>query len=73
MIRNLKRWQAWEDAHIAKHPPNAAHAFAIAEALYREARSLGAWNAPFTMNSIRHKIQLAKVLNVRISAGTRRD
>lgn len=67
MIRNLKRWQAWEDTHIAKQPVDVASAFATVEALYLEARSLGAFSTPFTIDSIRHKIQLAKVLNVRIS------
>ena len=64
MIRNLKRWQAWEDAHIAQQPPDPVRAFAIAHALYLEARTLGVWNTPFTMESIQHKIQLAKALNI---------
>jgi hypothetical protein len=64
MIRDLKRWQKWEDAHIASEPPNAARAFAIADALYREAKALGVWDRPFTLESIRHKIELAKALHV---------
>ena len=72
MIRNLKRWQAWEDAHIAGQPPDPARAFAIADALCREARTLGVWNTPFTLESICHKIQLAKVLNVSSTARTPR-
>lgn len=67
MIRNIKRWRAWEDAHIAAEPPNPERAFAIVEALYREARALGVWHRPFTLESIQHKIQLAKALNVRIA------
>ena len=55
MIRNLQRWRAWEVAHIARQPPDAVRAFAIADALYLEARALGVWNTPFTMESIRHK------------------
>ncbi len=72
MIRNLKRWQAWEDAHIAAEPPNPARAMALVEALYREARALGVWDQPFTLESIQHKIQLAKALNVRIPDRTPR-
>lgn len=64
MIRNLKRWQAWEDAHIASEPPNPARAFAIADALYHEAKALGVWEQPFTVESIRHKIELARILHV---------
>jgi hypothetical protein len=64
MIRNLKRWQQWEDAHIASEPPNPARAFAIAEALCREAKVLGVWDQPFTVESISHKIELARALHV---------
>ena len=64
MIRNIQRWQQWEDAHIASEPSNPSQAFAIADALYREAKSLGVWDQPFTIESIRHKIELAKALHV---------
>jgi hypothetical protein len=73
MIRNLKRWQQWEDAHIAAEPPNPQRALAIANALYLEAKALGVWDQPFTLDSIRHKIQLAKALNVRIIDRTPRQ
>jgi hypothetical protein len=64
MIHNLKRWQQWEDAHVASEPPNPARAFAMAEALYREAKALGVWDQPFTVEHIRHKIDLARALHV---------
>ena len=64
MIRNIQRWRQWEDAHIASQPPNLEHAFAIADALYLEAKALGKWEQPFTIESIRHKIQLARLLHV---------
>ena len=64
MIRNLQRWQQWEDAHIASDPPNPARAFAIAEALYQEAKALDTWDRPFAVEDIRHKIDLAKTLHV---------
>jgi hypothetical protein len=63
MIRNLKRWQQWEDAHIAGEPPNPARAFVIAEALYCEAKALGVWQQPFTVESIDHKIKLGRALS----------
>lgn len=64
MIRNLKRWRDWEDAHIAAEPPNPERAFAMADALYQEAKALGVWEQPFTIDSIRHKIELARALHV---------
>ena len=70
MIRNpeqslrWRRWQQWEDAHIASEPPAPSRAFAIADALYCEAQALGAWDQPFTVESIRHKIELARALHV---------
>jgi hypothetical protein len=60
MICNPKRWQVWKDARIAQPPPDPACAFAIADASYLEARAFGVCNTPSTMESIQHKIQLAK-------------
>ena len=68
MNLHTKRWQAWaawESAHIAAEPPNPKRALAIVDALYREARTLGIWDQPFTMESIQHKNKLAKAPHVR--------
>lgn len=64
MIRNTERWRAWEDAHIASRPHDVARAFAMADALYQEAKALGVWDRPFSIEDIRHKIELAKLLRV---------
>ena len=64
MIRNTERWRAWEDAHIASQPRDIERAFAMADALYQEAKALGVWDRPFNVESISHKIALAKILRV---------
>jgi hypothetical protein len=37
----VQRWQQWKNAHIAGEAPDPARAFALAEALYREAKCAG--------------------------------
>lgn len=76
MNPHTKRWQAWaawESTHIAAEPPNPKRALVIVEALYREARALGVWHQPFTMESIQHKNTLAKALHVRRPDRTPRE
>ena len=65
MIRNVDKWRAWEDSYHASQAPDPKRAFALAEALYEEARALGVWKEPFTLDRIAHKIRLARTLNVR--------
>jgi hypothetical protein len=65
MIRDIEKWRAWEDSYHASRRPDAQRGFALAEALYEEARALGVWAEPFTIDRIAHKIRLARILNVR--------
>jgi hypothetical protein len=65
MIRDIEKWRAWEDGYRASQPPDAQRGFALVEALYQEARALGVWHEPFTVDGIAHKIRLARTLNVR--------
>jgi hypothetical protein len=65
MIRDIEKWRAWEDAYRASRLPDPPRAFKLAEAMYNEARALGVWNEPFTLERIAHKIRLARILNVR--------
>jgi hypothetical protein len=64
MIRDIEKWRAWEDAYRASQPPDPQRGFALAEALYQEARALGVWHRPFTLDQITHKIRMARILNV---------
>jgi hypothetical protein len=59
-----QRWQQWENANIASESPDPARAFALAEALYREAKVLGVWDQTLSVESIRHKIELVRALHV---------
>jgi hypothetical protein len=39
MIRDIEQWRAWEDAYRASQPPDPQRGFALAKALYQEARA----------------------------------
>lgn len=68
MIRDVHKWRKWEDAYRASQAPDPARGFVLVEALYEEARALGVWDEPFSIDRIAHKIRLARALNVPVPA-----
>jgi hypothetical protein len=65
MIRDIEKWQAWEEEYVGSTPPNHAQNLKIAEALLEEARRLGVFPPKDPLEGIEHKIEFARALNVR--------
>jgi len=72
MIKNRALWNEWETAYIRSQRPDFVRNLRIVEALYAEARALGALDQPDRPDRLAHKIGLARALNVRTAAGTNR-
>ena len=72
MIKNRALWNEWETAYIRSQRPDFARGLRIVEALFTEARALGALDQPDRPDRLAHKIGLARALNVRTAAGTNR-
>ena len=70
MITNPAVWNAWETEYIRSQRPDFARNLRIVEALYAEARALGALNRDARPDRLAHKIRLAQALNVPTTAGT---
>ncbi|HEV2007775.1 MAG TPA: hypothetical protein VGQ88_03540 [Burkholderiales bacterium] len=72
MIKNRALWNEWETAYIRSQRPDFARSLRIVEALYAEARALGALGQSDRPDRLAHKIRLARALNVRTAAATNR-
>ena len=72
MIRDRTLWKEWESAYMRSQPPDFARGLRIVEALYSEARALGALDQPDRPDRLAHKIGLARALNVPTAARTNR-
>ena len=68
MIKNRVLWNEWETAYIRSRRPDFASSLRIVEALYAEARALGALDRPDHPDRLAHKIRLARALNVPTAA-----
>ena len=72
MIKNRALWNEWETNYIRSRRPDFVRNLHLVEALYAEARALGALGQPDLPDRLAHKIRLARALNVRTAAGTNR-
>jgi hypothetical protein len=72
MIADRALWKEWESAYMRSQAPDFARGLRIVDALYSEARALGALNQPDPPNRLAHKISLARALNVPTAARTNR-
>lgn len=63
MIRDVKRWEEFENAWIASQPPNHAENLRLADEMYRWARRLGHFTAEDAMEGIEKNIRLAAILH----------
>ena len=64
MIRNAEYFREWEKEFIASRPADLAENLRLYEAMYEEARRLGALSLKDPLEGIEHKIRLARMLNV---------
>ena len=64
MIRDTRLWQDWEKTYLKSDVPDFFRNLHIVDALYEEARSLGAWPGADPLDGLDVKIYLAKAVNV---------
>ncbi len=69
MIKDRALWEAWEAQYIASEPPDFRRNLQIFEAMYEYARSLGLFRPADSLDGVESRIELARVLNARKSAG----
>jgi hypothetical protein len=62
MIRDRALWKQWESAYLRSQPPDFARGLCIVDALYSEARALGALNHSDRPDRLARKINLARAL-----------
>ena len=63
MIRDIARWQAFENAWIASQKPDYAQNLRLVEGMYQLARSLGKFTIDDALDGIEKNIRLATVLS----------
>jgi hypothetical protein len=63
MIRDVDRWQAFEDEWIASQKPDLAENLRLVDGMYELARKLGQFTAEDAMDGIEKTIRVAKVIN----------
>ena len=64
MIRNTEALRIWEDEQLRLRKPDFAESLRIVEALYEEARALGAFARTADLDErLARKIELARALN----------
>ena len=70
MIRDAVAWRAWEEAGPLREPPDFQRNLRLLQAMYELARSLGAFPPADPLAGLETDIRMARILNVRGSAGT---
>ena len=63
MIRDTKRWRAFEAAWVASQPPNHAENLRLADGMYQLARTLGSFTPDDALDGIEKTIRLAAKLH----------
>lgn len=69
MIKNRRMVQQFEDARMRSEPPDYFRSLRIVEALYAEARALGALPCRDPLDGIEVDIRVAEVMRVQGLAG----
>ena len=69
MFKNPRAVQQFEDAQVRSQPPDYFRSLRIFEALYAEARALGALPARDPLEGIEVDIRVAEVMRVHSLAG----
>jgi len=69
MIKDRALWEAWEAQYISSEPPDFRRNLRIFETMYEYARSLGRFPPADSLDGLESRIELARVLNGRKSAG----
>ncbi len=70
MIKDVNFWTAWEAAGPLHEPPDFQRNLRLMQAMYDLARLLGAFPPADPLAGLETHIRVARILNVRGSAGT---
>jgi len=70
MIKDVSAWTAWEEAGPLREAPDFQRNLRLVQAMYDLARSLGAFPPADAFAGLETDIRMARILNVRGSAGT---
>ena len=63
MKRDLQKLRAFEDQLVAESKVDISHNFAVANALYEEARNLGILPLKDPLEGLEEKIEFIRILN----------
>jgi len=63
MVKNPGKWRAFEDGLLKREKADIARNFEILDALYEEARALGAFPPKDPLEGLEVKIKIARTLN----------
>jgi hypothetical protein len=73
MIKDIAYWEAWESQGPMRERLTPEQAFALCDAMYDLARSLGAFPSADPLAGLDTKIAMARALNVHSAPGTNRS
>jgi len=72
MIKDTPFWEAWEAQGPLRERLDPERAFALCDAMYEHARSLGVFPPTDPLEGLEAKIAMARALNVCSTPGTNR-
>jgi hypothetical protein len=73
MIKDVAYWEEWERQGPLRERLTPEQAFALCDAMYEYARSLGVFPPADPLAGLETKIALARALNVQSTPGTNRS
>lgn len=65
MIRDVQKWEEWENEYHRHTPVDFQKNLAIMEGLYEHALAMGVWNKRAPLEGLESQIELARILNGR--------
>ena len=63
MIRDVKKWQEWEDAYNRAQPTDFMANLRYADAILEHARALGVFPPKDPLDGLGHKLRVARIIN----------
>lgn len=69
MIRNPREAERTKREHERKHPLTHEQKYAILNAMYEEVRQLGRFKLRTTGDRMKHKLEMARLLNAGVAFG----
>jgi len=63
MIRNVKKWQDWEDAYNRAQPVDIMASLRYADAVLEHAHKMGVFPPKDPLEGLEHKLRVARIIN----------